>query len=116
MICPRHRRKFTRLRDQSGPCQHPFHQGEKPKLKKPKKVTTDVANILFQEFGIFGVHLFHPISIPWESDFMHVRQTLIYFSLSKMFYTPFDILTYSYLFLFHFSQSHTQSLLRPKQT
>ena len=29
VICPRHRRKFTRLREQSGPCQHPFHQGEK---------------------------------------------------------------------------------------
>ena len=52
VICPRHRRKFTRLRDQSGPCQHPFHQGEKTKLKKPKKVTTDVADRLFQEFGI----------------------------------------------------------------
>ena len=52
VICPRHRRKFTRLRDQSGPCQHPFHQGEKTKLKKPKKVTTDVGDRLFQEFGI----------------------------------------------------------------
>ena len=52
VICPRHSRKFTRLRDQSGPCQHPFHQGEKTKLKKPKKVTTDVADRLFQAFGI----------------------------------------------------------------
>ena len=24
-ICPRHRRKFTRLRDLSAPCQHPPH-------------------------------------------------------------------------------------------
>ena len=29
VICPGHRRKFTRLRDQSGPRQHPFRQGEK---------------------------------------------------------------------------------------
>ena len=52
VICPRHRRKFTRLRDQNGPCQHPLHQGEKTKLKKPRMVTADVSDSLFQEFGI----------------------------------------------------------------
>ena len=52
VICPRHRRKFTRLRDQGGPCQHPLHQGEKTKLRKPKKVTADVSDGIFQEFGI----------------------------------------------------------------
>jgi len=52
VICPRQRRKFTRLRDQSGPCQHSFHQGEKTKLKKPKKVTADVSGSIFQEFGV----------------------------------------------------------------
>ena len=51
VICPRHRRKFTRLRDQSGPCQHPCHQGTQTKLKKPKKVTADVSDSIFQEFG-----------------------------------------------------------------
>jgi len=29
VICPGHRQKFTCLRDQSGPHQHPFRQGEK---------------------------------------------------------------------------------------
>ena len=27
VICPRHHQKFIRLRDQGGPCQHPFHPG-----------------------------------------------------------------------------------------
>ena len=27
-ICPRHRRKFTRLRELTGQCQHPLHKGE----------------------------------------------------------------------------------------
>ena len=39
VVCPRHRRKFTCLCDKSGPCEHPFHQGETTKLKKPKKVS-----------------------------------------------------------------------------
>jgi len=51
VICPRHRQKFTRLRDQSGPCQHPGHQGTQTKLKKSKKVTADVSDSIFQEFG-----------------------------------------------------------------
>ena len=29
VICPPHRRKIACLRDQSGPCQHPFHEEEK---------------------------------------------------------------------------------------
>ena len=48
-ICPRHRRKFTRLRELSGPCQHPLHKGEKTKLKKPKKVTADISDRIYQE-------------------------------------------------------------------
>ena len=41
MICPRHRRKFTRLRELTGQCQQPLHKGEISKLKEPKKVTAD---------------------------------------------------------------------------
>lgn len=37
VICPRHRRKFTRLRDKSGPCERPSHQGETTKLKKTEE-------------------------------------------------------------------------------
>ena len=51
-ICPRHRRKFTRLRELSGPCQHPLHKGEKTKLKKPKKVTADISDRIYQETRI----------------------------------------------------------------
>ena len=54
-ICPRHCRKCSCLGDQCGPCQHPFHQEnqeENQKLKKPKKVTADVSDSIFQEFGI----------------------------------------------------------------
>jgi len=47
-----HRRKFTRLRELSGPCQHPRHKGEKTKLKKPKKVTADISDRLYQETRI----------------------------------------------------------------
>ena len=35
--------------------QHPFHQedqGEKKKMKKPKQITTDLSDSIFQEFGI----------------------------------------------------------------
>ena len=52
VIFPRHRRKFTRLRDKSGPCEHPLHQGETTKLKKPKKVTADISDSIFEEFGV----------------------------------------------------------------
>ena len=52
VIFPRHRRKFTRLRDKSGPCEHPLHQGETTKLKKPKKVTADISDGIFEEFGV----------------------------------------------------------------
>ena len=52
VIFPRHRRKFTRLRDRSGPCEHPLHQGETTKLKKPKKVTADISDSIFEEFGV----------------------------------------------------------------
>ena len=48
-ICPRHRRKFNRLRELSGPCQHPLHKGEKTKLKKPKKVTADISDRIYQD-------------------------------------------------------------------
>lgn len=51
-VCPRHRRKFTRLREMSGACQHPLHKGEKTKLKKPKKVTADISEKTYQETGI----------------------------------------------------------------
>ena len=36
-ICPRHRRKFTRLRELTGQCQHPLHKGEISKLKNPRR-------------------------------------------------------------------------------
>ena len=36
-ICPRHRRKFTRLRELTGQCQHPLHKGEISKLKKTQE-------------------------------------------------------------------------------
>ena len=52
VIFPRHRRKFTRLRDKSGPCEHPLHQGETTKLKKPKKVTADISDSIFEEFDV----------------------------------------------------------------
>ena len=51
-VCPRHRRKFTRLRELSGACQHPLHKGEQTKLKKPKKVTADIWEKTYQETGI----------------------------------------------------------------
>ena len=51
-VCPHHRRKFTRVRELSGPCQHPLHEGGKTKLKKPKKVTADISEKLFQKTGI----------------------------------------------------------------
>ena len=51
-ICPRHRRKFTRLHDLSGPCQHPLHKGKNSKLRKPKKVTADISERIKQETGI----------------------------------------------------------------
>ena len=51
-VCPRHRRKFTRLRELSGACQHPLHKGEKMTLKKPKKVTADNSEKIHEETGI----------------------------------------------------------------
>ena len=72
VICPRHRRKFTRLRDQSGPCQHPCHQGAKTKLTKPKKVTTFQTEY-FRSSAL--CYLSHPISILGESEFKHVHRT-----------------------------------------
>ena len=51
-VCPRHRRKFTCLRELSGTCQHPLHKEEKTKLKKPKKVTADISEKIHQETWI----------------------------------------------------------------
>ena len=51
-VCPPHLRKFTGFREFSGPCQHPLHKGEKMKLKKPKKVTADISEIIYQGTGI----------------------------------------------------------------
>ena len=44
--------KIPCLRDNSGPREHPLHQGKTTKLKKPKKVTTDISDSIFQEFGV----------------------------------------------------------------
>ena len=51
-ICPRHRRKFTRLRELTGQCQHPLHKGEISKLKKPKNVTADISERIYQQTRI----------------------------------------------------------------
>jgi len=51
-ICPRHRRKFTRIRELNGQCQHPLHKGEISKLKKPKKVTADISERIYQQTRI----------------------------------------------------------------
>lgn len=48
-ICPRHRRKFTRLRELTGQCQHPLHKGEISNLKKPKKATADISERIYQQ-------------------------------------------------------------------
>ena len=47
-VCPPHLRKDTGFREFNGPCQHPLHEGEKMKLKKPKKVTADISAIIYQ--------------------------------------------------------------------
>ena len=51
-VCPPHRRKFTRLREFSGPYRHPLLKGEKTKLKKLNKITADISEIIYQETGI----------------------------------------------------------------
>ena len=51
-ICPRHRRKITRLRELTGQCQHPLHKGEISKLKKPKNVTADISERIYQQTRI----------------------------------------------------------------
>ena len=51
-VCQPHPRKFTGFREFSGPCQHPLHDGEKTKLKKPKKEIADISEIIYQGTGI----------------------------------------------------------------
>ena len=36
-VCPRHRRTFTRLRELSGPSQHPLHNVEKRKIEETEE-------------------------------------------------------------------------------
>ena len=42
-ICPRHRRKFARLRELTGQCHTLFIKVKFPNWKKPKKVTADIS-------------------------------------------------------------------------
>ena len=55
-ICPRHRKNLTRLRDRKAKCCSPFHVGQNPVLKLPKRVTKDLSETIYD-------HLRFPVPI-----------------------------------------------------
>ena len=81
VICPHHRRNLTRLLHLCLPCQHPLHKGENTEFKKPKKVTADMSDSIFQETGSAVPIASRKYSVCYN-DCIHVHLTYIHFALS----------------------------------
>ena len=118
-------RKFTRLRELSGPCQHPLHKGEKTKLKKSKKV---IKLPTFQTEYIRRpglLYLLHPVSIPVHACFYkwpNVNYRSLYemnnawYEIEKYYVEVMYCQTYAGFFVSFSWQSYLQRLLWSKDT
>ena len=110
---PRHRRKFTRIRDQSGPCQHPFHQGEKTKFEE-----TEEGYHWRCRYIISGVRHIRSSPIPSRKypmgEWLHACSSNInlFFAFKDVLYT----LWYSNLFIFIFISFFSKPYAKPAST